>query len=430
MTGETTTDGSARTGPTTPSRARDRMRYDTATVHAVLDEAYVCHVGTVVDGRPSVLPMLHARIGETLYLHGSTGGRLGIAARAAAADGVPVCVTVTLLDGLVLARSQFHHSVNYRSVVTHGAARLVTDDAERQAALTAIVDRVAPGRSDASRPPTAPELAATAVLALSLATSGVKVRAHGVVDEPADLDLPYWAGVVGLRTVAGRPEPDAGVTVPVPVGLRPARSPWLTAAALPGRAVTLEPLDLAHVDGLFAALGDAEVWRHLGHCQPTDRAGMAAIVTEALEAAEAGRRVPWVQLETGTGRVVGTTSFWNPDPLERTVHLGSSLLGRPFWRTAINTESKLLLLGRAFDDLGAVRVELWTDVTNERSQRAIERLGAVREGVLRRHRRRADGTWRDTVSYALLDSQWPEARARLADRLAAGGLRAGARVGP
>lgn len=410
---------------TTPLRARDRMAYDAEVVHAILDEAYLCHVGFMVDGAPRVLPMLHARVGGTLYLHGSTGGRLALAARGG--DGLTACVAVTLLDGLVLARSQFHHSVNYRSVVAHGTARLVTDDAERRRGLTALVERIATGRAATTRPPDAGELAKTAVLAVELRDVAARARRGGVADEPEDLALPHWAGVVGLRASAGRPEPDAGVTTPVPeyllAGLAPvlpARSAWHDAVPLRGRHVTLERLDLAHADELWRALDDPEVWRHVPLARPADAAGMATTVRAALDEAHAGTRVPWVQRDAATGRIIGTTSYHDPDPHQRSVHIGSTLLGRPWWRTGVNTESKLLLLTRAFDELGAVRVEWITDTTNERSQRAIERLGAVREGVLRRHLRRADGSWRDSALYSMTDDEWPAARDRLAARLTRG----------
>jgi len=127
------------TARTTPLRARHKMSYDRATAHAILDEAYDCSVGIVVDGEPRVLPTLHVRIGDTLYLHGSSGGRFGLAARGD--DGVKVCVSVTLIDAFVYARSQFNHSVNYRSVVAMGVARLVTDEATKQAVLTTLVEQ-------------------------------------------------------------------------------------------------------------------------------------------------------------------------------------------------------------------------------------------------------------------------------------------------
>src|SRR2546430_11258365 len=159
---------------TTALRYADRLAYDAATVHAILDEAYVCHVAYVLDGEPRLLPMLHARVDDVLYLHGSTGSRAQIVARGA--SGLPVCVAVTLLDGLVLARSQFHHSVNYRSVVAHGCARLLTDDAVKREVLAALVNKIVAGRAMDSRPPTAKELAQTGVLALPLREVSAKVR--------------------------------------------------------------------------------------------------------------------------------------------------------------------------------------------------------------------------------------------------------------
>ncbi|MGN9803641.1 bifunctional pyridoxamine 5'-phosphate oxidase family protein/GNAT family N-acetyltransferase [Micromonospora sp. L32] len=405
----------APTPRTTASRSRDRMSYDPAAVHAVLDEAYHCVLGFTVDGEPRLLPTLHVRIGDTLYLHGSTGSRPLLAARGD--DGLRICVTVTLLDGLVYARSQFHHSANYRSVVAHGTAHLVTDDAEKSRMLTALVEKVAAGRSADSRPPSRRELAETAVLALPLREVSLRSRTGGVRDDPADLDLPYWAGVVPLRLTAGLPEPDAGVTAPVPAGLRTAGSPWREAATLRGEHVLLEPLDLAHADELFTATAEPEVWAHLSHPLPTDPATMREIVAGALAAGHRGERVPWVQRCARTGAVVGTTSYYDIDPERRAVAIGHTWLGRPWWRSGINTEAKRLLLSRAFDELGAVRVAWHTDIRNTRSQAAIERLGATREGVLRMHRQRPDGSWRDTVQYAMTVDEWPNAQARLRERL-------------
>jgi nitroimidazol reductase NimA-like FMN-containing flavoprotein (pyridoxamine 5'-phosphate oxidase superfamily) len=193
-----------RTPRTSPTRDAERVSYDQETVHAVLDEALVCHVGFVVEGRPVVLPHLHVRIGEVLYLHGSTGAR---AMRAARGVGLQVCVTVTLVDGLVLARSAFNHSVNYRSVVVHGTAAIVQDPQEKTAALAALVETVAPGRTGGTRPPSRSELAATAVLRLDLHEVSAKVRTGPPEDEPEDLDLPYWAGVLPLVTSPGTPIP-------------------------------------------------------------------------------------------------------------------------------------------------------------------------------------------------------------------------------
>lgn len=194
----------APTPRTRPARNRERMSYDRAAVHAVLDEATLCHVGFVVDGEPVVLPQLHARVGERLYLHGSTGAT---AMRLAQGEGIAVCVTVTLVDGLVLARSAFHHSINYRSVVVRGTATPVTDPEEKNMALAAVVDAVVPGRSSHTRGPDRRELAATSVLCLPIAEASLKARSGPPNDDPADLDLPYWAGVLPLIVSAGVPVP-------------------------------------------------------------------------------------------------------------------------------------------------------------------------------------------------------------------------------
>ena len=188
---------------TVPTRLRERASYDRELVHAILDQGYLCHLGFVRDGAPVVLPTLYARCGERLYLHGSTGSR---PLRGAGADpGLDVCVTVTHLDGLVLARSAFHHSVNYRSVVVHGTAHEVTDPGERARALEAIVDQAVPGRSADSRRANAKELAATAVIRVDLHEVSAKVRAGGPNDDPEDLALPYWTGVVPVAPAYGTP---------------------------------------------------------------------------------------------------------------------------------------------------------------------------------------------------------------------------------
>ncbi|MEU5633436.1 pyridoxamine 5'-phosphate oxidase family protein [Streptomyces rishiriensis] len=196
------------TDRTVPTRAAQKASYDRELVHSILDEGYVCHLGFVRDGAPIVLPTLYARVGETLYVHGSTGSRpLRMAGQAD--PGLPVCLTVTHVDGLVLARSAFHHSINYRSVVVHGTAYDVTDPQEKRAALDALVDHVVPGRAADSRPANRKELAATAVVRLDLGEVSAKTRTGGVNDEPEDLTLPHWAGVVPLRKGYDAPVPEA-----------------------------------------------------------------------------------------------------------------------------------------------------------------------------------------------------------------------------
>jgi nitroimidazol reductase NimA-like FMN-containing flavoprotein (pyridoxamine 5'-phosphate oxidase superfamily) len=192
-------------------RLPERAAYDRETVHAILDEGFVCHVGFVADGQPYVIPTGYARAGESLYLHGSTGSRLGLR------PGMPVCVTVTLLDGLVLARSAFHHSMNYRSVTVLGRTRPVTDPGEKEAALRAFVEHVVPGRSDEVRGGDGRELAATAVLAVPLEEVSAKVRTGPPKDDEEDHALPVWAGVLPLALVPGDPVPDDRLDPAVPV---------------------------------------------------------------------------------------------------------------------------------------------------------------------------------------------------------------------
>jgi RimJ/RimL family protein N-acetyltransferase len=187
-----------------------------------------------------------------------------------------------------------------------------------------------------------------------------------------------------------------------------------TAAVLTGSLVRLEPLTPQHAPALLAAADDDAVFAHLPYVRPRTLADAEAVVGRYLTAS----LVPWVQVETATGDVVGLTAYYDIDPALRTVAIGWTWLSRRVWRTGVNTEAKLLLMRRAFDDLGCVRVVWHTDIRNERSQAAIARLGAQREGVLRKHKPRPDGSWRDTVTFSMIDDEWPAARAALEDRLA------------
>lgn len=202
---------------TVPTRSRERASYDRELVHAILDEGYLCHLGFVRDGAPVVLPTLYTRVGERLYVHGSTGSR-PLRMTDEAEPGLPVCLTVTHVDGLVLARSAFHHSINYRSVVVHGTAHAVTGDEERATALDAIVEQAVPGRAADSRRANAKELAATAVISLDLEEVSAKVRTGDPSDEPEDIGLPYWTGIVPVSTHRGTPIPaadlDPAIAVP------------------------------------------------------------------------------------------------------------------------------------------------------------------------------------------------------------------------
>ncbi len=398
------------TSRTTALRMRERMSYERDAAHAILDEAWHCTLSFVLDGEPRALPTLHIRVDDTLYLHGSSGGRMGLEAR----RGLRVAACVTHLDGLVLARSQFHHSANYRSVIAHGTATLVTDEQEKLRVFTALAEKIGEGHAARTRPPSAKELAQTALLALPLDEVSVRARTGTAGDDEEDLALPYWAGVLPLKVTAGPAEPAPGVTVPAPAYLRADRGPWHEPVMLRGSVVTLEPLDMSHVDGLYAAAGnDEEVWRWLFNPAPRSSEEMAAVVSDALAAQARGERVPWVQRSTATGEILGTTSYYAIDPVRRQLGIGHTFLGRKAWRTGVNTESKLLLLERAFDVLGAERVEWHTHHNNQRSQAAIARLGAVREGVLRHHRMHHDGQWRDTVTFSMLAAEWPTARTRL-----------------
>jgi uncharacterized protein len=206
---------------TRPPSERTRVRrlpergvYDRERIDAILDEALICHLAYVVDGHPRVIPTIHARLGDTLYVHGSNASRTLRAAK----GGAPVAVEVTLIDGLVLARSAFHHSMNYRSVVVYGQAREVADGEEKFEAQRALVEHVVRGRSADARLPNQRELDQTTILAVPLDEASAKVRTGPPIDEDEDLELDVWAGVLPLGLVPGEPEPDpllpGGVPLP------------------------------------------------------------------------------------------------------------------------------------------------------------------------------------------------------------------------
>ena len=190
---------------------------------------------------------------------------------------------------------------------------------------------------------------------------------------------------------------------------------------LSGHHVRLEPLAQGHLPDLFAAGGrDEEVWRHLTAPTPRTEQEFAAVLGARIAQSAAGERVAFAVVDLGSGRAIGTTNLHDWSERDECVEIGGTWYGRAYWRTAVNTESKLLLLTHAFEELGMGRVVWQTDIRNTRSQEAVLRLGAQREGVTRRAKRRADGTWRDSVRFSMAGYEWPEAKARLTDRLAKG----------
>jgi nitroimidazol reductase NimA-like FMN-containing flavoprotein (pyridoxamine 5'-phosphate oxidase superfamily) len=200
----------APTARTTVRRLAERGRYDRDTVHAILDEGLVCHMGFAIDGRPWVIPTTYARVGDRLYVHGAAANF----ALKSMTSGIEACVTVTLIDGLVLARSAFHHSMNYRSVMLFGRADRVVDPQEQFDAMVALVEHLVPGRPGDTRLPRADELRKTLIVRLPLDECSAKVRTGGPVDDEEDMDLGHWAGVLPLTIVPGAPQPDGDEVVP------------------------------------------------------------------------------------------------------------------------------------------------------------------------------------------------------------------------
>jgi uncharacterized protein len=202
----------APTARTRVKRLPKRASYDRDAIYSILDTALVCHVGFALGGQPYVIPTLHVRIADRLYIHGSAASRM----LGAAADGTPMAITVTHIDGLVLARSAFHHSVNYRSVVILGAATLVTDPVEKFSVMKGLIDHVAPGRWDNIRHPNEKELAATSVLSIPIVEASAKVRSGDPLDDEADYAMPIWAGQIPFETRALTPVADARLAASTP----------------------------------------------------------------------------------------------------------------------------------------------------------------------------------------------------------------------
>ena len=195
------------TAPSERTRVRrlpQRAAYDRETIYAILDTAFVCHVGLVLDGRPVVIPTAYARVDDAVILHGSTKSGLVLALGA----GAEACITVTHVDGFVMARSAFHHSINYRSVVLFGSGEAITDEAAKDAALLAFMERLHPGRWKTVRPPTSQELRATGVVRVPIVEASAKIRTGGPIDDPEDMTRDVWAGVVPLALDRGIPIPD------------------------------------------------------------------------------------------------------------------------------------------------------------------------------------------------------------------------------
>jgi nitroimidazol reductase NimA-like FMN-containing flavoprotein (pyridoxamine 5'-phosphate oxidase superfamily) len=206
-------DAIAPTARTRVKRIPKRASYDRDAIYSILDTALVCHVGFALGGQPYVIPTLHVRLADLLYIHGSAASRM----LGAAAEGTPVAVTVTHIDGLVLARSAFHHSVNYRSVVILGAATLVTEPAEKLAVMKGLIDHVAPGRWDHIRHPDDKELAATSVLSIAIVEASAKLRSGDPLDDEADYALPIWAGQISFAMKTLAPVADARLDASTPI---------------------------------------------------------------------------------------------------------------------------------------------------------------------------------------------------------------------
>ena len=215
--------GGLKTPRTTLRRKPDRGSHDWDTIAAILDEGLICHIAFEADGQPYAIPTIYGRDGRTLYIHGSPASRM----LRSLAEGIPMCLTVTLVDGLLLARSVFHHSMNYRSVVALGTAHPVDGREEKLQALEVITDHLVPGRWGDARVPNEREIKASLVLRMEIDEASAKVRPGGVSDEPEDMNLPVWAGRLPLALAVGEPEtdPDMAAEQPIPPYVRDYKRP-------------------------------------------------------------------------------------------------------------------------------------------------------------------------------------------------------------
>jgi uncharacterized protein len=324
-------------------RHPERASLDRAVLDAILDQGWVVHVGFLLDGaprvdveQPLVIPTTYARIDQTLYIHGAAAGRM----LGAGASGIPLCATVTLIDGLVLARSAFHHSMNYRSVVILGRARLVEDPDEKLCALNALVERLIPGRSALVRAPAAHELKQTAVLALPLEEASIKIRSGPPIDAERDRDRPCWAGVIPLALAAGAPQPDAGA-----VGAPPPRTlagPTAPSATTDAAAVVEQRFggwlisdDRTRVD--FARVGDWLAGAYWSRGIPRAAVEHAARHSSLVAGAYApdGTQVGYVRVVSDQTRFANLMDVFVAEPVRRR-GLGRALvrfaLGHPAHR--------------------------------------------------------------------------------------------------
>ena len=210
-----------KTGRNQVRRKPQRADYQKETIYQIIDEAPICHIGFVVDGQPYVIPTLHARQEDVIFLHGAPASRL----LKVIETGAEVCITITLVDGIVLARSAFHHSINYRSVVLFGRGALITASDQKMAALAAITEHIAPGRWHEVRQPSRQELDATTVVAVSIVSASAKMRSGPPLDDEADYELPIWAGVLPIAQVSGTPEPDPRLQAGIPLSPSLLRDP-------------------------------------------------------------------------------------------------------------------------------------------------------------------------------------------------------------
>jgi RimJ/RimL family protein N-acetyltransferase/nitroimidazol reductase NimA-like FMN-containing flavoprotein (pyridoxamine 5'-phosphate oxidase superfamily) len=392
-------------------RGAKRAHYDTETIHAILDEAPVCHIGFVQDGQPFIIPANFARQDETLYLHGSTAGRLMHVIQ----TGQPLCVEVTLLDGLVFGRSAPNHSMNFRSVVAFGRGRAVSDEVEKLHALELIFEHFCPRRWQEVRPPDAKELEITAVVAIQIEQASAKVRRGPAGEESAvDLALPIWGGELPLRLQALEPlpdehtPPDRSVSPSIARQYRPNLQNVTEAyPRLETERLLLRPLSLEDAPFILKEWGDPVVTYYMRDEEPLQTLQDAYTMLQPLQTPEKMPGLKWWGIELKTeAQLIGTCGYYRWDKQHQHAEIGYDLW-LDYWGQGLMPEALRVLLQYGFDKMGLHRIEATTHVENLRSMRVLEKLGFQREGILRSFYYR-DGSFNDQSMFSLLKSEWAE----------------------
>ena len=389
-----------------------RGHHDRETIISILDKEFVCHIGFVHEGYPVVIPTLYGRDGEFLYVHGSMASRM----MKDLSGGLPLSITVTRVNGLVLARSSFHHSMNYESVVLFGHATEVTDKAEKIHGFKAVSDHIIADRWEEVRPILDNEIKATMLLKIPIEEASAKIRAEGIKDDKADYELDIWGrhhpGSSGLGGSGPRRKSQSrntGFSISRPIFEKKKRmSLFKEDFVLENQRLRLMPSSLSDLEHLYQ-IADQRIWAH-SSTSIRNRQDMFRYLEKAGLDRQNEVRQELTVIDKLTGAYCGCSSFENISIPHRRLEIGWTWLGLQFQGKGINKIAKYLMLAYVFEQLEFERVEFRVRGTNAQSQRALEKIGAVREGRLRSYFE-AEGQRHDFIYFSILREEWPQLKA-------------------